>query len=217
MQYSAVSILSFLFSNSPLSSMSATLDLPNPLHPSFVDRLDEDFVKYYNKNIAIKPATHNIDLAEVRQNPKKFAWPWCKDYSDLPFVKDIKIASADGFEFTVRIYHPDSERFGSGPYPVHINFHGRACNLFFSPEHCLTCCLGGGFCFGDLTSEAEWCMVVRNEVGVIVVDVDYRLTPGKYSWMAIDVPNLIYNRICIWKRCRRCLGCSSMGDYYTSF
>jgi hypothetical protein len=54
--------------------MPAALDLPNPLHPSFVDRLDVDFVEYYNKNIAIKPATHIVDLADVRQNPAKFAW-----------------------------------------------------------------------------------------------------------------------------------------------
>ncbi|KAJ5892009.1 uncharacterized protein N7473_008237 [Penicillium subrubescens] len=37
--------------------------------------------------------------------------------------------------------------------------------------------LGGGFCSGDLTSEAEWCMTVRNKIGIIVVDVDYRLYP----------------------------------------
>jgi hypothetical protein len=61
-------------------------------------------VEYYNKNIAIKPATHAVDLVDVRQNPKKFAWPWCKDYSDLRFVKDIKIPSPDGFELVARIY-----------------------------------------------------------------------------------------------------------------
>ncbi|KAJ5976434.1 triacylglycerol lipase [Penicillium waksmanii] len=145
--------------------MAATiLDLPNPVHPSFIDRLDGDFLEYYNKNIAIKPATHTVDLAEVRQNPKKFAWPWCKDYSDLPFVNDIKITSGDGFQFTIRTYHPDSGRFGPGPFPIHINLHG------------------GGFCFGDLTSEAEWCLLVRNEVGIIVVDVDYRLTPVRQAY-----------------------------------
>ena len=38
---------------------------------------------------------------------------------------------------------------------------------------------GGGFTFGDLTGDAEICMTIRNRVGIMVMDVDYRLTPGK--------------------------------------
>lgn len=37
--------------------------------------------------------------------------------------------------------------------------------------------LGGGFCFGDLTEDAQWCMAVCKQVGIIVVDVNYRLCP----------------------------------------
>lgn len=40
---------------------------------------------------------------------------------------------------------------------------------------------GGGYCLGDLTTDAEWCMLARSKVGIVVVDVDYRLTPGEPS------------------------------------
>ncbi|CAK7231701.1 hypothetical protein SBRCBS47491_008020 [Sporothrix bragantina] len=133
--------------------------LPNPIDASFIGRMDADFVAYYNKHIAIKPPTHAIDLAEVRANPQKWANPWCRDYSDLPYVNDHQIASGDGHVFTVRVYEPDETQFGPGPYPVHVNFHG------------------GGYCFGDLTSDAVLLLKMRTRVGVVVVDVDYRLTP----------------------------------------
>ncbi|KAL1888767.1 hypothetical protein Sste5346_009321 [Sporothrix stenoceras] len=141
--------------------MGSTDALPNPIDPSFIDRMDADFIAYYNKHIAIKPPTHAIDLSEVRANPQKWASPWCKDYADLPFVHDIQITSGDGHVFTARIYSPDDNDTepGSGPYPVHVNFHG------------------GGYCFGDLTSDAALLMKIRKRARIIVVDVDYRLTP----------------------------------------
>ncbi|RTE83743.1 hypothetical protein BHE90_001753 [Fusarium euwallaceae] len=135
--------------------------LQNPIDPSFLDRLDKDFIEYYNLNLANKPATHSVSIADIRANPKKYASPWCRDFSNESFVKDIKIKSDDGHEFTARCYHPDASKspFGQGPYPVHINFHG------------------GGFTFGDLTGDAELCMEWRNRLGIMVMDVNYRHCP----------------------------------------
>lgn len=100
--------------------------LLNPIDPAFKSPLDEDFVSYYNENLAVIPATHGITIPEIRANPKKYASPWCRDFSNEPFVKDIKISSDDGHIFTGRLYYPDasSSPFGEGPYPVYINFHG---------------------------------------------------------------------------------------------
>jgi hypothetical protein len=109
--------------------MGSNSNLPNPIDPAFGGQMDEDFVEYYNKNLAIVPPTHVIDLADVRANPQKWASPWCKDYSNLPFVNDMQIDSGDGHQFSVRIYQPDAERFGSGPFPVHVNFHGTYLSL----------------------------------------------------------------------------------------
>ncbi|KAI0381935.1 Alpha/Beta hydrolase protein [Hypomontagnella monticulosa] len=146
------------------------------IHPDFLDRLDKDFIEYYNENIATKPVTHGITIEEMRANPKKYASAWCRDFSSEPFVKDIKLTADDGHVFTARIYQPDeaSSPFGSGPYPIYINFHG------------------GGWTFGDLTGDAEICMAIRNRLGIIVMDVDYRLAPenafgkgAEDAWAAI--------------------------------
>lgn len=114
-----------LTTETPSNSSSAHA-LQNPIDPSFLDHLDKDFIEYYNIHLANKPATHSVSIADIRANPKKYASPWCRDFSNEPFVKDIKIKSDDGHEFTARCYHPDVSKspFGQGPYPVHINFHG---------------------------------------------------------------------------------------------
>ncbi|KAI8658793.1 Abhydrolase-3 domain-containing protein [Fusarium keratoplasticum] len=143
------------------SNTSSAHALQNPIDPSFLDRLDKDFIEYYNLHLTNKPATHSVSIADIRTNPKKYASPWCRDFSNEPFVKDIKIKSDDGHEITARCYHPDASKspFGRGPYPVHINFHG------------------GGFTFGDLTGDAELCMEWRNRLGIMVIDVNYRHCP----------------------------------------
>jgi hypothetical protein len=43
----------------------------------------------------------------------------------------------------------------------------------------LTASKGGGYTLGDLTVDAELCMLIRNRVGITVIDIDYRLCPGK--------------------------------------
>lgn len=108
------------------SNLSSAHALQNPIDPSFLDRLDKDFIEYYNLHLANKPATHSVSIADIRANPKKYASPWCRDFSNESLVKDIKIKSDDGYEITARCYHPDASKspFGEGPYPVHINFHG---------------------------------------------------------------------------------------------
>lgn len=137
-------------------------EIVNPLDPGLVPLLDPEFVTYYNRTAALKPATHQIPLSEVRTNPAKWAGPWCKDFTGERGVINRKIPSKDGYEVPIRIYNPiDEDKFGKGPFPVHVNYHG------------------GGFVFGDLTADAEFCMLLRNEVGLMVVDVDYRLCPGK--------------------------------------
>lgn len=140
-----------------------SLNLPNAIDTRFRGELDADFVNYYNRIIAIKPATHSIDIKEIRAFPEKFHAPWARDYSYEPFVKNTTIPTGNGKACAVRIYYPDARisPFGQGPYPVHVNFHG------------------GGFVLGDLTGDAELMMLVRNRLGIMVVDVDYRLAPGK--------------------------------------
>src|SRR3546814_3362597 len=73
-----------------------TCALPISIHPDFLDRLDKDFIAYYNENIGVKPVTHNVTIEDIRTYPGRFASPWYKDFRFEPFVNDIKIKSDDG-------------------------------------------------------------------------------------------------------------------------
>jgi len=99
--------------------------IATPIHPSFLPILDADFIEYYNANIGVKVPTHKVDIAEVRRNPAKFAGPWVRKYSFDDFAKTWSIESTDNTTFKAVSYHPDTQEFGEGPHPVHINFHGR--------------------------------------------------------------------------------------------
>lgn len=45
---------------------------------------------------------------------------------------------------------------------------------------------GGGWVFGDLATDAEFCKRIVNELGCVVFDVDYRLAPENKYPIAID-------------------------------
>lgn len=99
--------------------------LVNPIAPQHVNNMDPEFVAYYNRTIGLKKATHQVDIESVRSNPATFNSPWCEDTSKEQGVRDVRIASVDGFEFAARVYSPDASKFGAGPYPVHVNYHGE--------------------------------------------------------------------------------------------
>ncbi|CAG9982835.1 unnamed protein product [Clonostachys byssicola] len=147
------------------AKQAAQKDLPSPIHPSMIPRLDQDFIEYYNAYIAVKPVTHQVSMEDVRKYPKLYAASWAKDFTFEPFVNDIEIPGPDGNIIKARCYTPDprTSPYGDGPYPIHINVHG------------------GGFIFGDLTGDAELCMLVRDRVGIMVLDIDYRLSP-EHVW-----------------------------------
>lgn len=99
----------------------------NPIHADVLDKLDPRFVTYYNENLANRVATHQVPLAEVRANPQAWARPWSRKAGDVENrnIRDWTISSGGGdLDFQVRVYSPDAEKFGDGPFPVHINYHG---------------------------------------------------------------------------------------------
>ncbi|KAK0644689.1 Alpha/Beta hydrolase protein [Cercophora newfieldiana] len=137
-------------------------------------RLDPDFLRYFVKVVARQPPAHTIPLDDVRANPDKYRSPIAVDTTHYERVADHLVSSQDGASITLRVYHPDPIKFGPGPYPVHMNHHG------------------GGFVLGDLQSEAQLCLSMR-EAGVAVVDVNYRHCPetiwGKCiqdAWAALN-------------------------------
>ncbi|KAI1377762.1 hypothetical protein F4677DRAFT_444350 [Hypoxylon crocopeplum] len=76
------------------------------IKPELLDRLDQDFIEYYKKNIATRPVTYSITIKEMWENPQR-------------------LTDDDDHIFTTRIYHlgETTSPFGSGPYPTYINFH----------------------------------------------------------------------------------------------
>ncbi|KAI1871428.1 uncharacterized protein JN550_004422 [Neoarthrinium moseri] len=167
----------------PSISDQELLDAPraiaNPLHPDFVGRLDQDFIDYYNLRLSKAKPDNSAPIEKIRANRTRLRSPACRDYSRAACVEDISLESDDGHIFTARLYKPDprSSPYGAGPYPVHVNFHGKC----------------GGFTFGDLSSDASICMKLRSQLGILVVDIDYRLRPEhkagkghKDCWAAVQ-------------------------------
>lgn len=79
-----------------------------------------------------------------------------------PPADDITVAAIENRripgpagEIPIRIYHPE----GSGPFPIHLHYHG------------------GGWVIGDLDTHDADCREVCRRAGVIVIAVDYRLAP----------------------------------------
>jgi len=72
-------------------------------------------------------------------------------------VEDRQIPTRDGSKITVRIYTPHKEV--QGGHPLLVIFHG------------------GGFCIGGLETEEVNSRLYCEELGFVVVNVDYRLAP----------------------------------------
>lgn len=108
--------------------------MANPIHPDFIDRLDQDFVNFYNSTLGRTTPDNSAPLEEVRKQRAQFhsrkagAGGKLAQQQRAAFVQDVKLQAPDGHLFTVRLYRPDprTSPYGAGPYPVHVNFHGKS-------------------------------------------------------------------------------------------
>ena len=99
----------------PLKHIEAHI-LPK-LDPAFVDY----FIDYITKNVPAQA----VEIEEVRAHPEKYRSAIALDTSDHDRVKDYEVTSDDGTKIPCRVYHPDPDDHGAGPYPVHLNYHGK--------------------------------------------------------------------------------------------
>lgn len=95
------------------------------------------------------PATELRDLIRSRRAP-------LAHHPEMRLLRDIVIDGPGG-DLALRVYVPHHD--GPGPLPTVVFAHG------------------GGFVFCDLDSHDEFCRSMADQVGVIVVSVDYRLAP----------------------------------------
>lgn len=83
--------------------------------------------------------------------------------------QDKIIANADGGDMTIRCYQSENNYEHSGDKPSRDTQNAdNVVMLFFH---------GGGFCFGDVNTDHEFCHIVCAQNGWAVVSVDYRLAP----------------------------------------
>lgn len=92
--------------------------------PNILRNMDPEFISFYEKVLAKLKPTHEVPIEEIRANPSKYEAVWAYDSKDEPRIQNYDIESKDGALVPIRCYYPDPTKFGSGPYSVHINFHG---------------------------------------------------------------------------------------------
>ncbi|RDW61294.1 hypothetical protein BP5796_11186 [Coleophoma crateriformis] len=134
--------------------MSEHHEALNPIHPSVLSSLDPAFVELYNKHVAPIP-NKPIDLGFLRSKYSVLYSYGTAAAPDAARQWETKISGHGGAEIAVRMYEPS----GSGPWPVHIDYHG------------------GGWGLGDLDTESHICKHIVAKAKVAVIDVDYRLVP----------------------------------------
>ncbi|KAL3496083.1 Alpha/Beta hydrolase protein [Aspergillus germanicus] len=134
----------------------------NAIPERYLTGLDPEWRKMWTEHGKDVSGAHLITIEEFQRFPSKysFTYPIWSGGPEVHKVHDIQIPVSDPEGFiTCRVYTPS----GTGPFPVHLNFHG------------------GGWVLGGLASEAAWCRSMCNESSIVVVDVDYRLAP-KYPF-----------------------------------
>ncbi|KAF4781464.1 hypothetical protein HER10_EVM0012221 [Colletotrichum scovillei] len=121
--------------------------------------IDPQWVQLWNEYGGSMVRADEVELEQYRKDPAKYSFTFltCRG-PEVFHVEDRKIpVTTPGGKVSVRIYSPE----GSGPFPVHLNFHG------------------GGWVLGGLQSEAAWCRHICNKSNppLPVIDVDYRMGP----------------------------------------
>ena len=143
--------------------------LLNSIPEDLVARFDPVYVQYYNRYSAGRLATHQISFEDFAANPAKYAIAYGRDRVS---GRGIKISDqkcpVDGGEITVRVYERDSARSTQSPRPVYVNYHG------------------GGWVFGGLPTDFDFCKRIVQHLDCVVFDVDYRLAPRNPYPIPVD-------------------------------
>ncbi|KAL2007522.1 hypothetical protein VTN00DRAFT_8960 [Thermoascus crustaceus] len=155
-----------------------------PLHssipPELISRFDPVYVEHYNKYNTGRLHTHEVPIEDYRKNPAKYTISYGRGVGpDVYRITEQKCPVKDG-EIKVRIFEPApvlDDKGNPKKRAAYVNFHG------------------GGWVFGDLNTDHEFCkrIVDALEGDLVAFDVDYRLAPEfKYpipvddSWAAFN-------------------------------
>ncbi|CDK28046.1 unnamed protein product [Kuraishia capsulata CBS 1993] len=132
----------------------------NQINPKYVEAgMEPKFVELYNKYNVGRLATHQVPIEEYRKDPMKYTIAYGRETVAFDGkTEDLKVP-VEGGEIIVRYYVPKEALDDPKPRPTFIDFHG------------------GGWVFGGLGTDDDYCKRVCNETGAIAFNVDYRLAP----------------------------------------
>ncbi|KAG9568434.1 hypothetical protein KCU61_g7351, partial [Aureobasidium melanogenum] len=141
----------------PVSIVPRVAGATHQAPKQWLDELDPEWVEMWNAHGGCHRQAEEVGVEEVRKDPAAYSftyptWAGPEVHQENEF--DIPVTKPAGL-IKVRVYTPE----GTGPFPVHLNYHG------------------GGWILGGLHSEAAWCRSVCNKISIVIVDVDYRLAP----------------------------------------
>lgn len=96
------------------------------IEPHILAKLDPEFVEAFTHrmNNNPPPTRDQMTIEAIRADPKKTAPPCALDTKGYPRTAEKEFASEDGAKIPARVYYPEESKYGPGPYPVHLNFHG---------------------------------------------------------------------------------------------
>lgn len=128
---------------------------PYPLHPSVADKLDPQYVAFYNKYLINSQQVHFQPVAASRVGGKII--PGGSDNVPVGSTQDFSIArqETDGPDVRVRCFTPEGEP-PAGGWPVMVYFHG------------------GGWVLGNIDTENTVCTNMCKRARCVVVTTDYR-------------------------------------------
>ncbi|KAH8646241.1 putative esterase [Xylariales sp. PMI_506] len=143
--------------------------LLNSIPEDLQARFDPTYLEYYNKYSAGRLATHQTPIEDYRRDPLKYTISYGRQIVDTGslVITEQKCPVGDGAEITVRIFQP-AGGVTVQKRPVYVNFHG------------------GGWVFGGLATDNDFCKRLVHELGCVVFDVDYRLAPEHKFPIPVD-------------------------------
>ncbi|KAF9884769.1 hypothetical protein FE257_001259 [Aspergillus nanangensis] len=147
--------------------------LHNSIPPELLPRFDPDYVEHYNKNNAGRLHTHEVPIEDFRKNPAKYATAYGRQQGPDVFRITEQKCPVEGGEISVRIFEPALARDAQGQpkkRAAYVNFHG------------------GGWVFGDLSVDHDFCKRVVHDLDgdLVAFDVDYRLAPENKYPIPVD-------------------------------
>ncbi|TLD30791.1 hypothetical protein PspLS_02491 [Pyricularia sp. CBS 133598] len=132
---------------------------PYPLDESIRDKLDPEYVEFYNKYLLNAPQVHYQPVAASRVGGKII--PGGTDPVPVGKTIDVSIPRREttGPDVRVRVFVPTGQPPSPSGWPVFLWYHG------------------GGWVLGNIDSENSLCSNICARARCVVVTTDYRLAP----------------------------------------